>query len=215
MRRLFLLPACFALLAGCSDGEALSPLPPPIEAVYGVAAHSNLVPYPSDRYTVADPGTKTGLRVNVTTETSGDPFVATFGPILGEVNALDGFSTVGGVAVSFSGPIDIHGIVIDETVDPPITDPPRDALEYTKKGAPFLLIDVDPGSPERGKARGLVPRWWAQAKDTYYPADEYTLVAQPSEPLLPGTRYLFVLTRALKAQSGGEVTRSAESEKLI
>ncbi len=215
MRRLLVLPLWIALLAGCADGEVLSPVPPPIEALYGVAAASNLVPYPSDRYTIADPGTKTGLRVHVTPDTSGDPFVATFGPVLDEVNALDGFSTAGGVAVSFSGPIDVRGIVTDDTVDPPITDPPRDALEYTKKGSPILLIDVDPGSPERGKARGLVHRWWAQAKDSYYPADEYTLVSQPAEPLLPGTRYLFVITRALKAKSGGEVTRSAESDKLI
>jgi pimeloyl-ACP methyl ester carboxylesterase len=204
-----------ALLTGCSNGEALSPLPPPIEALYGVAASSNLVPYPSDRYTLADPSTKTGLRVHVSAESSGDPFVVTFAPVLDEVNALDGFSTAGGVAVSFSGPIDIRGIVTDDTADPPVDDVPRDALEYTKKGSPFLLVDVDPGSPERGKARGIVPRWWAQAKDSYYPTDEYTLVAQPAEPLLPGTRYAFVVTSSLKAKSGGEVIRSAESEKLI
>ena len=52
-----------ALLTGCSDGEALSPLPPPIEALYGVAASSNLVPYPSDRYTVADPANRGGFHL--------------------------------------------------------------------------------------------------------------------------------------------------------
>jgi hypothetical protein len=219
MRPALVLPVCSALLAGvaaCSnDSEALSPLPPPIEALYGVAATTNLVPYPSDRYTVPDPATKTGLRVHVGTDSSADPFVATFGSVLEQVNALDGFSTAGGVAVSFSGPIDIRGIVTDDAADPPVTDTPRDASAYAQKGSPFLLVDVDPSSPERGRARGLVPRFWAQAKDDYYPADEYTLVAQPAEPLLPATRYLFAVTRSLKAKSGGDVIRSTESERLL
>ncbi|MFO0762972.1 MAG: hypothetical protein U0359_41435 [Byssovorax sp.] len=215
LSRSLALPLALTALAACSTEEPVSPLPPSVEALYGPAETTNLVPYPSDRYTVADPSTKTGLRVNVTSKTSGDPFVASFGTVLDEIDALDGFSTAGGVAVSFAGPIDIRGITTDDTADPPIDDPVRDAAEYTKKGSPLLLIDIDPASPEKGKARGLIPRYWAQGKDDYYPTDEYTLVAQPSEPLLPGTRYLFAVTNSLKARSGGAVSRSAESEKLL
>jgi len=78
-----------------------------------------------------------------------------------------------------------------------------------------MLIDVDPGSPERGQARGLVPRWWEQAKDSYYLQDEYTLIAQPAVPLRPATRYLFVVTDQLRARDGGAVRRSALSEQLL
>src|SRR6185295_15458055 len=128
--------------------------------------------------TVPDPGTKTGLRVHIDAKATGDPAIASQPLVASELSEMDGFSTVGGVIVSFSGPIDIRGIVTDELAEPPITDPVRDAAAYTKKDSPFLLVDVDPSSPERGQARGIVPRWWAQAKDDYYPADEFTLVAQ-------------------------------------
>lgn len=222
MRRLIFLVA--VALAGCSAGETETqphpqpqpkPKPPSIEALYGAAETTMLTPYPSDRYTVTDPSTHTGVRVKLDGSATADPIVTAYGLVADELSAMDGFSTSGGVVASFSGPIDVRGIIHDPLADPPITDPARDAAEYTKKDAPFLLVDVDPKSPERGTARGLVPRWWAQGKDDYYYTDEFTLVAQPATPLLPGTRYLFVVTNRLKAADGGEIGRSADTEALI
>lgn len=210
-----LLLTCALALLGCSTVESVAPLPPSIEALYGPAAQTALTPYPSDRYTVPDPGTKTGLRVHLDAMATGDPAIALQPLVASELSEMDGFSTVGGVVVSFSGPIDVRGIVTDELSDPPILDPVRDTSAYTKKDSPFLLVDVDPASPERGQARGIVPRWWAQAKDDYYKTDEFTLVAQPATPLLPGTRYLFVVTDRLKAKTGGKVTRSSDMEALL
>jgi hypothetical protein len=219
MRSSLAIPFGLFALAGCSSDPAPQPVadagPPPIEALYGAAADTFLTPYPSDRYTVPDATTATKLRVHLDATTTKDPFIAAYPVTADELSAMDGFSTAGGVIVSFSAPIDIHGIVTDEAAEPPVTDPPRDADAYTKKGSPFLLVDVDPLSPEHGKARGLLPRWWAQAKDSYYTTDEFTLVAQPATPLLPGTRYAFIVTDALKSANGGAITRSAATEKLL
>jgi hypothetical protein len=209
--------ACFAPLSGCGNGPPVTnnPPAPSIYAIYGKGTDTSLVPYPSDRYTKADPSSKTGLRVDIGAQSTGDALVLALPDTVAEVNAMDGFSTVGGVAVGFTGPIDIHGIVIDEDASPPVTDPPRDADDYKKAGAPFVLVNVDPNSKQKGTAVGLVPKWWAQAKDDYYKTDEFTLVAQPAEPLRPGTRYLFAVTDALKAADGGAVGASKEMAAVI
>ena len=204
-------------LSGCSDDWVPAPLAAPgqVEALYGVAAETQLTPYPSNRYTVADTTTATGLRVHIGPDNTSDLLVSGYGTTIDQLNTMDGFSTCGGVAVGFSGPIDIRGIVTDEEADPPITDPVRDASDYKAADAPFVLVNVDPSSPERGEAVGLVPRWWAQPKDSYYLIDEFTIVAQPARPLAPGTRYVFAVTRGLKAASGGPVVRSRETEALL
>lgn len=208
----------FALLLGCSGEPAEPPVeedPPSILAIYGNPAETALVPFPSDRYTKVDAGTKTGLRVDIGPHNTNDSLALAYPATAAQLNARDGFSTVGGVAVGFTGPIDIRGIVIDEEADPPVTDPVRDASEYTNAEAPFLLVDVDEASPEKGKAIGLLPRWWAQAKDDYYVADEFTLVAQPAVPLAPRRRYAFVVTKKLPAADGGKIGRTPEMEAVL
>lgn len=223
MRSALAIPLVALVVAGCSGETSethVDPGPDPkpkpsIEALYGPAAETMLTPYPSDRYTVPDTSTGTGLRVHVDGTTTADPLIHSYDLVVSELGEMDGFSTSGGVIASFSGPIDLRGIIHDPDGEPPVPEPARDASEYTEEGSPLLLVDVDPKSPERGKARGIVPKWWAQAKDGYYPTDEFTLIAEPATPLLPGTRYLFVVTSALKAADGGEIGRSAESEALL
>jgi hypothetical protein len=223
MRSALAIPLLALAIVGCSGEPSethVDPGPDPkpkpsIEALYGPAAETRLTPYPSDRYTVADPSTGTGLRVRVDGKTTGDPLIGTYDLVASELAEMDGFSTSGGVIVSFSGPIDLRGIIHDPDGDPPVPEPAKDAYDFAEKGSPLLLVDVDPKSPERGKARGIVPKWWEQAKDGYYLTDEFTLIAQPATPLLPGTRYLFVVTSALKARDGGEIGRSPDSEALL
>lgn len=222
MHRLIVAPLLAVTLAftlsGCYVDDIASlpaPVPPSIEALYGPAATTILSPFPSDRYTVGDPGTHTGLRVNLGVGTTADPMILMYSGVAAELSEMDGFSTSGGVIAGFSGPIDLRGIIHDPDADPPIVEPARDAYDYASKDAPFFLLDVDPKSPEHGAARGLVPRWWAQAKDVDVPLDDYTLVAQPAVPLRPGTRYLFGVTRRLKAADGGEIGRSADTDKLL
>lgn len=216
----FLASLTALALFGCGGEEVKDPPPeevekPSIYAIFGEAAETSLVPYPSDRYTRPDASTKTGLRVDVGSHNTNDPLALSLPGTADELNAKDGFSTIGGVAVGFTGPIDIHGIAIDEDADPPVTDPLRDADVYLEADAPFMLLDVDESSPTKGQAYGLLPRWWAQAKDDYYLFDEYTLVAQPKVPLRPRTRYLFVVTDKLRAADGGAIGRTEEMAALI
>lgn len=201
-----------ALAAGCSDEDPL----PGVEAIYGAVETTDLTPYPSNRYTKAAQ-TPTGLVVAIdpaaTTDLVGQ---AGLEETIAELNELDGFSTTAGVIVKFAGPIDITGIAPPADLDPS-AEPPAlmDAAAYTQGDAPFVLIDVDPDSDTQGEAVGLIPRWWEQPKDSYYVQDEYTLIAQPAVPLKPGTRYLFAITDALRARSGGPIDRSPLSEELL
>lgn len=211
-------PFFFASIAGCSDeSESSNPGPEktPVQAIYGDGPDTALVPFPSDRYAKADPATKTGLRVDIGAHNTADALALSLPGTVTELNAKDGFSTIGGVAVGFTGPIDVRGIALEEDADPETAEPLLDADEYAKPGAPFMIVDVDEASPEKGKAFGLLPRWWAQAKDDYYLADEFTLLAQPSIALRPRTRYAFVLTDAVKAADGSALARSKQMEAVL
>lgn len=188
--------------AACDDAEPPAP-PKGITAIYDAPNKTILTPYPSDRYTVDAP-TPTGRRLDITHSGSTDLLSAPASKTTAEeLDATDGFSTTGGVIVEFDGPIDLASI-----------DRP-DASDFTKAGSPLYLIDVDDASPERGKVFGIVPKWWETPKDDYYLTDEYTLLAQPAEPLRPRTRYMLVVTDAVKARDGGGVHRSPMMEELL
>jgi hypothetical protein len=210
------LIAAMACLSACG-GESEPPLgsPPSVTIIYGDPAETQLTPYPSDRYTV--PGdTATGLSVDIP-DSSPDLLNTTdqVAATLGEIEAMDGFSTTGGIVISFDGAIDITGIA------PPADDDGTEAVElmdasaFTQATSPFILLDVDEDSPTRGEAVGLVPRYWAQPADDYYLDDEFTIIAQPATPLRPGTRYLFVVTDRMTAEDGSVVGRSELSDALL
>lgn len=206
------------LLAGCSSADV--PVPgggggPQVVALYGAPEASVLAPFPSDRYTVADAATITGLRVDIGAHNTTDPIVLAYPNIVASLGELDGFSTTGGVLAAFSGPIDMHGLAPYPDADPPEITGLRDAATYTEASSPILLVDVDPGSPERGRAVGLLPRYWAQPKNVDYPQSEFVVVAQPAEPLRPATRYLFALTSELRGEAGEALVRSPETAALI
>ncbi len=195
----------------CTE-EVTRPAPGPVEVIYGDPLQTALVPFPSDRYTVEDPTTKTRLRVAVSTATSGDTFVAGYPLVTQRLNELDGFSTAGGIAVAFAGPIDGAAFAGPQGgTAPEALDPAR----FTRRDTPLVLVDVDPASPEVGRAVGLLPRYFAQAKDDIYLLDEYSVVARPAVPLAPGRRYLFAATTAMLGADGRPVARSADAAVLI
>ncbi|MDI3290208.1 hypothetical protein [Polyangium sp. 15x6] len=211
----FLFPLAALLLAACSDPAEL-PVPPEtgVVALYGKTAETVLSPYPSDRYTTADTAAATGRRVRIGPETAADPLITGYPGTVSLLNEMDGFSTMGGVVVNFSGPIDARSLVLAPDAEPPLVGPILDAEEYKQPGAPLYLVDVDPDSPERGKPVGLIPRWFPQPDDGFYP-DDFTLVAEPAVPLRPGTRYLFVATNVLHGDDGAPVRRSPDMQALL
>jgi pimeloyl-ACP methyl ester carboxylesterase len=211
MRSMLAMAAGCLLLGACSSDEAQPREQPPSATavvLYGPAADTELTPFPSDRYTAADATTETGLRVTLGPGTTADQLIAAYPDTVAQLNQMDGFSTTGGVFVKLSAAIDPRGIERFPAADPPILDPVRDASEYRQPGSPLFLVDVDPGSPERGQAIGIVPRWFAQAKDEHFLEDDFTLLAQPAVPLRSGTRYAFAVTDALLAHDGTPVGRS-------
>ena len=215
MRNAFLAVLVSAFLS-IAPGCGSTPEPPaPVVAQYQAKGGDVFTAYPSDRFTVADAATKTGLRVKLDAETTQDPAVLQFPQTFAQLNALDGFSTISGAFATFSGPLDVRGIAVDPKADPPDTTPLRDASDYTRPGAPMYLVDSDPRSPERGTLIGLVPKYWGQDKDLDYAASDYTLLAQPARPLRPATRYFFVITNALRGKSGAAVTPSADTTRLL
>lgn len=192
-------------LGGCHDR-----LTGPV-VLYGDPAE--LLPFPSNRYSVpAD--TPTGIVVSLT----GTPdllFNPGAGGTIAELEQMDGFSTTGGIVVGFSAPVDVAGIARLPPDHPDAAVPLRDARVFRGADSPLILIDVDPSSHRRGEPVGLVPRWWERAEDKKEERGEYLLIAEPAVPLLPSTRYLFVVTDALKSSDGLPVSRSETSEALL
>jgi pimeloyl-ACP methyl ester carboxylesterase len=195
------------LLLGCGEGEQDgAPASPATSVVlYGVPETTELTPFPSDRYTVPDKGTATGLRVEVSAATTGDPMAVDLAESMAQLSKLDGFSTTGGVVFKLSSPIDARGIDHVPDAEPPILDPIADASVYTEADSPLLLVNIDADAPEFGKALGLVPRYFEQAEDGFYTNDEFTLIVQPAVPLRPGSRYVMIVTDELRARDGTAV----------
>lgn len=196
------------LLLGCSSEHEGAKPSGGAEVLFGPLGQSELTPYPSNRYTVPDSSTSTGLRVTVTEETTNDEMLTGFPDTVAQLNTMDGFSTTGGVFVKFSSPIEPRGLAQLPDADPPIIDPVRDAAEYQQPDAPLLLVNVDDSSPERGEAVGLVLRYFEQEQDEFYIADEFTLLAQPAVPLRSGTRYVLVVTDRVRDAKGRPVRAS-------
>lgn len=201
--------------AAPSDAGPTTPDPASVVATYGPLPDTDLTPFPSNRYTKADATTATGLRLDLRPETTRDQLVTSYPVTAAELNQLDGFSTTGGVIVTFSGPIDPRGLVQRPDAEPPVLDPVLDASDYQAPGAPLYLANVDPTSDAVGTLVGIIPTYWEQAADEFWIADEFTIIAQPAVPLLPKTRYALVGTTRLLAHDGTPVGRTQEMHDVL
>ncbi|MGH7298294.1 MAG: hypothetical protein ACRELB_25365, partial [Polyangiaceae bacterium] len=186
-------------LGGCSQNGTAVPQPHPL---YGPAASTAMTPYPSNRYAVADPTTPTGLRLAIGPSTTADPLLSSIASTVTTLDELDGFSTLGGVAVSFSDDLDPASFT-------------RDTNAYAADGTPMALVDVDPSSPEQGRAVGLVPRYVSSNDDPNATGPEYTLIAEPATPLRPKTTYAFVLTDAITTTAGVPLVPAPDTVALL
>jgi pimeloyl-ACP methyl ester carboxylesterase len=173
----------------CSSAPAAEP---PVAALYGPREATRLVPFPSNRYAKPDATTKTGLRVDLRPETSGDAMVGAFPSTMEALNRLDGFSTVGPIVLGF-----------EEEIDPTTVE---DA---------FALVDVDDASPTRGAVLPVVTRYYTTTIDDQSDVADYTLVAQPAEPLRQRTRYAYVLTDRARSANGAPLGASGTMRALL
>lgn len=96
--------------------------------------------------------------------------------------------------------------------DGPLAARRPDMVIAAEAGAAVMLLDVDPGSPERGRMIPTIAQTWSE--DEYLPANILAVAAWPGFVLHPSRRYAFVVTRALLDASGGPV-RAASSLRAL
>ncbi len=219
-----LLAGALALaLSACGGDDATTDPATPAPAwepgtsnvLYGALGASDADLYPSNRYSVPDPASVTGLRLDLSARTL-DPSsqLFNFPTSVAQLNQLDGFSPVGGVVVHFDTPIDHTGYraeVEGEVFEQDLSD----ASRFTSPGSPLYLIDADPESAGYGQPVGLVPFYYAQPKDDYWLFNDYTLIAHPARPLKPRGKYLFVVTRDQRGADGSPVGRTQTMHETL
>ena len=201
------MPACLAL-AACGGGgtDVAGPV------VQGSETHAVLSlepggdrPYPSDLFTVSDPGTPTGRRLDLA---EGDAVVVDRGTDVffgGKrfyqwLNELDGASTFAPAFVPLSGPIDPTSL-------------PGTAEEAAAPGSAVFLVDLQPGSPHAGERHPATVGY--ERYDDVEAGTVHLLRVQPWTPLRPGNRYGLVVTAALRGADGLAVGPSAHFEAVL
>jgi hypothetical protein len=114
---------------------------------------------------------------------------------------LDGFSPVATGYLRLTGDID----------EATLPQTPPDSVQAD---ATLELVDIDPASPERGKHR-LVQWFWQKAAGVYWLPD--TLAVQPAlgYPLLPHTRYAYIVTTGLHDASGHAIRPSEDLLEVL
>lgn len=161
----------FALWIACAAPEARSPgeRTPLTAACDDGDPTSCLLPWPSSRFTVADPSTATGLRVSVDAASlpiEDDPSY---------LNRADGFSRVTGLAVGFEG---------DVSADVASWEP-ADSLAEDATLRVFVAEGPDAG------ARVAFRTEWHDVSTL--DATKWLLVARPAAPMAPSTEHLAVV----------------------
>jgi hypothetical protein len=157
----------------------VAPAGPPAVIAYDRNDSAAFDPFPDDYYLVADPSTRTGLRVDIRTPTVEGAITSLLEAAITPTRGLDGMSPLAPIVVSLPAAL------------------PADVLPHTAADSldPFAtagLFDIDPASPAHGQRVpfDLFQRDKPNADGT--PA--HVLVVFPSIPLRPRGHYAFVVT---------------------
>jgi hypothetical protein len=113
---------------------------------------------------------------------------------------IDGFSPSAAGFLRFSGQIDTAMLPT-----PPESLSPEAAVQ---------LVDVDPGSPERGQ-RKLVSLSFRVEEGVYYRPSTLAFMPTLGFPLRPRTRYALVVTDALRGAGGGLIGASPALAEVL
>jgi hypothetical protein len=152
-----------------------------------------LLPFPNDRFTVADPSTDTGRRVqldirSMPADVAGKPIEP------GEWNRNDGFSPSSPILTFVPG-LDLArtwGTNVDHIAD---------LARYTRTDAPIVLLDATTGQ--------RVPFWSELDEHPDVTDPSRLLILHPAVALTEGHRYVVALRR-LRAHDGALVPASAQ-----
>jgi predicted esterase len=178
---------CFAVAVACGDDgvetRALFEVPRAGAALTDFYA----LPFPNDIRVAADG------RISLSDYVLPNDLVAEYVEAIAERQR--GFSLSGAILFRFSGPIDVGSL-------------PTNAAAATEPAASVYLVDVDAGSPERGRAIPLRLRFEELAGETIGP-DWLGVVPYPGFVLREDTTYAAVVTRRVTA-GGAPVGRSTD-----
>jgi hypothetical protein len=184
--RAFVLGAAFALagVGGCSSTGS-PPAAPTVSSTFDVASSLGGeaffdLPFPSDARLNADGGPDVAAFP--------DQGVSILVGLKGGAAARKGVPVVPSAYFRFTGAL-----------------APRDADTLVDGGdaASILLLDVDPASPDKGKAYPVVAS--TLAPDAYVPTGLLGVAAHPGIVLEPRRKYAFVVRRNVGAEGGAQV----------
>ncbi len=178
--------------ASAAPGRALS-------VVYRRSDPGEIAPVPDDFWTVPDPTTPTGLRLELPVAVRGDVREVVEG-LRSELAQADGWSPIGPIVVPISDRIDVASIprTVDASLDPTAT---------------IALVDVDPASPGRGE------RWPFEAivrKDkSSIGLEDHALWVLPARPLRPGGRYALLMRRGVASRVGRSMIEPSSIRSIL
>ncbi len=178
--------------ASAAPGRALS-------VVYRRGDPGEVAPVPDDFWTVPDPSTPTGLRLELPATARGDVREVIEG-LRAELARSDGWSPIGPIVVPISDRIDVASIPrsVDASLDPTAT---------------IALVDVDPASPDRGE------RWPFEAvlrRDrSAIGLEDHVLWVLPARPLRPGGRYALLMRRGVASRVGRSMIEPASIRSIL
>jgi hypothetical protein len=178
--------------ASAAPGRALS-------VVYRRSDPGEVAPVPDDFWTVPDPSTPTGLRLELPVAVRGDVREVLEG-LRAELSQADGWSPIGPIVVPISDRIDVDSIprTVDASLDPTAT---------------IALVDVDPASPGRGE------RWPFEAvvrKDkSSIGLEDHALWVLPARPLRPGGRYALLMRRGVASRVGRSMIEPSSIRSIL
>lgn len=178
--------------ASAAPGRAFS-------VVYRRTDPGEVAPVPDDFWTVSDPTTPTGLRLDLPLAARGDVREVIEG-LRSELARADGWSPIGPIVVPLSDRVDVDSIPrsVDASLDPTST---------------IALVDVDPASPGRGE------RWPFEAvvrKDrSAIGLEDHVLWVLPARPLRPGGRYALLMRRGVASRVGRSMIEPSSIRSIL
>lgn len=186
------------ILAGVSacgsddDGMQPSDVEPIGTRLVWDPAGGKLGVYPDDAFTVVDPATRTGVRIQI--DPLALPELAKLTPnlrdVFGDLNTLDGFGVTAGIALRFEEPIDPASL----TSGPATAD----------WSAPIVLVTLDADGPT------------LHGYEVQPPTDGNTqVILEPLQPLPAKTEAFVVVTSKVRDADGLRVGPSAVMQQVL
>jgi hypothetical protein len=167
--------------------------------LYRRANPGEIAPIPDDFWTVPDPGTVTGLRLELPVALRSDVREVVEG-LRSELSQADGWSPIGPIVIPISDRIDPSSI-------------PRTVAESLDPTSTIALVDVDPESSERGE------RWPFEVvlrRDrTSIGVEDHALWVLPARPLRPGGRYALLVRRGVATSAGRSMIEPAPLRSIF